>query len=384
MSEFQLYHFKSIDRPLTEAERKEIGTWSSRTKPTATSATFTFSYRDFPKDAAAVVEKYFDAMLYASNWGTKRLMFRLPKDSVDAESLAAYTFDDEWAEDYIRLTARKNCFLLDICFRNEAGGTWLEEDSFDLDDLMPIREDILAGDYRSLFLIWMQFALGFSAAQEEENEEDGPDDETVEHTPPPVPANLAKLTGALQAFIDFFEINPELVASAQSVSPDGKTEASDFRQLIGNLKETEWTDWLMRLANGEPRLDKTFQKHLQQRTPSKMQVPVAGPSLVEMKALIRAKEKEHREQAAEAARLAHIQRMKQLVGQEDALWKNVDENLLKATGKSYDLAIDTLKDLHNLSVFLGKEADFKAKMRILREEFARKRTVLGRLDKAGL
>ena len=76
--------------------------------------------------------------------------------------------------------------------------------------------------------------------------------------------------------------------------------------------------------------------------------------------------------------------MKQLVGQEDALWKNVDNNLLKATGKSYDLAIDTLKDLHNLSVFLGKEADFKAKMRILREEFARKRTILGRLDKAGL
>ena len=104
----------------------------------------------------------------------------------------------------------------------------------------------------------------------------------------------------------------------------------------------------------------------------------------EMKTLIRAKEVEHREQAAEAARLAHIHRMEQLVGQEAALWKNVDENLLKATSKSYGLAIDTLKNLHDLSVFQGKEAGFKAKMRILREEFARKRAVIGRFDEAGL
>lgn len=383
MSEFQLFHFKSIDRPLTEAERKEIGTWSSRTKPTATSATFSFSYRDFPKDEEAVVEKYFDAMLYASNWGAKRLMFRLPKDSVDADSLAAYTFDDEWAEDYIRLTSHKTCFLLDIFFHNEGGGTWLEEDSYDLDDLTPIREDILTGDYRSLYLIWMQFALGVSADPEEENEEDGPDDETEAHIPPPIPANLATLTSALQAFIDFFEIAPGLVATAQSVSPDGKTEAPDFRLLIGNLPDNERTDWLIRLANSEPRLDKTFQKYLQQRSPSKMQAPVAGPSLLEMKTLIRAKEIEHREKAAEAARLAHNQRMEQLVGQEGVLWENVDENLLKATSKSYDLAIETLKDLHDLSVFQGKEADFKSKMCVLREQFARKRAFLERLGMAG-
>ncbi|HRI61034.1 MAG TPA: hypothetical protein PK228_14950 [Saprospiraceae bacterium] len=384
MSEFQLYHFKSIDRPLTETERKEIGTWSSRTNPTANSATFTFSYRDFPKDEETVVEKYFDAMLYAANWGTKRLMFRLPKDSVDAESLAAFTFDDEWAEDYIRLTARKTCFLLDICFRNEAGGAWLEEDSYDLDDLTPLREDMLAGDYRSLYLIWIQFALGFSVDKEEENEEDRPDDETIDHTPPPIPANLAKLTGALQAFIDFFEIDPDLVAAAQSVSPASKTEAPDFRQLIGNLAKTERTDWLMRLANGEPRLDLTFRKHLQQLAPSKKRAPMAGPSLVEMKALIRTKEKERLDRNAKAAQQAHIQRMEQLVRQEDALWENVEKNLLKATSKSYDLAIDTLKDLRNLALYQGKEAGFNVKMRILREQFARKRGLIGRFDEAGL
>ena len=65
------------------------------------------------------------------------------------------------------------------------------------------------------------------------------------------------------------------------------------------------------------------------------------------------------------------------------MWENVDENLLKATSKSYDLAINTLKDLHDLSVFQGKEADFKSKMHVLREPFVRKRGLLERLDKAG-
>jgi len=58
MSEFQIYQFKSIDRLLTDAERKEIGSWSSRTKPTATSATFTYAYGDFPKQKAHLPDIY--------------------------------------------------------------------------------------------------------------------------------------------------------------------------------------------------------------------------------------------------------------------------------------------------------------------------------------
>lgn len=40
MSEFQLYQFKAVDRPLTTEEQREVGSWSSRTQPTSTSATF--------------------------------------------------------------------------------------------------------------------------------------------------------------------------------------------------------------------------------------------------------------------------------------------------------------------------------------------------------
>ncbi len=170
MSEFQIYQFKSIDRPLTDAERKEIGTWSSRTNPTATSATFTYAYGDFPRDEEKAVEQYFDAMLYVANWGTKRLIFRLPKDLVDSEALSAYTFEDEASMDTISLKECTSCYLLDIHFSNEEDGAWLSEDDYNLDNLAPLRDNIIEGDYRALYLVWRQFAQ-YATAEEDEEEE---------------------------------------------------------------------------------------------------------------------------------------------------------------------------------------------------------------------
>jgi hypothetical protein len=384
MSEFQLYHFRSIDRPLTEAERKEIGSWSSRTYPTATSATFTFSYRDFPKDEEKVVEKYFDAMLYASNWGTKRLLLRLPKPLADVQTLVAYTLDDEWSDDLIRLTERDTCYLLDLYFHNEEGGTWLEEDSYDFDDLTPLRDDILSGDYRALYLIWMQFALGFSLYVDEAEEEDPDEEPMPDHVPPPVPANLSRPTSALQSVIDFFEIDPDLVAAAQAISPNAKTATPNFSTRIAGLPENEKTDWLLRLANSEPRLDKTFQKHLHTLAAGKKPASTASPSLEEMKALIHVKEKERQAQEAESARLAHIEKMKQLAREEAALWKSIDLNLLKATGSSYDKAALILKDLQDLAEYQGGMQGFKAQMKAFREQYARKKALIGRFDAAGV
>ncbi|MBD2621306.1 MAG: hypothetical protein PX481_04915 [Microcystis sp. M53603_WE2] len=42
MSEYQYYEFQAIDRPLTQEERAAISQLSSRVKPTATSASFTY------------------------------------------------------------------------------------------------------------------------------------------------------------------------------------------------------------------------------------------------------------------------------------------------------------------------------------------------------
>jgi hypothetical protein len=86
VSEYQFYEFRSIDRPLTTKEQQVIGGWSSRTYPTSTGATFTYSYSDFPQNPKQVVAKYFDAMFYIANWGSKQLMLRFPKEVLCSSS----------------------------------------------------------------------------------------------------------------------------------------------------------------------------------------------------------------------------------------------------------------------------------------------------------
>lgn len=50
MSEFQQYQFQVVDQALTEDQRKEIHSGSSRAVVSATSATFVYHYGDFRQD----------------------------------------------------------------------------------------------------------------------------------------------------------------------------------------------------------------------------------------------------------------------------------------------------------------------------------------------
>ncbi|MCF8247319.1 MAG: hypothetical protein K9J37_19820 [Saprospiraceae bacterium] len=96
MSEFQCYKFKTIDRPLTESERREVDGLSSHGQVNNTSAIFTYQYGNFKHKPETVLVKYFDAMLYYSNWGTRRLMFRLPAKLVDEKAIKPYLYGEEY------------------------------------------------------------------------------------------------------------------------------------------------------------------------------------------------------------------------------------------------------------------------------------------------
>ena len=95
MSEYQFYEFRSIDKPLTETEMDEIASWSSRTDPTPHGAAFVYNYGNFGRDELKVVEQYFDALFYISNWGSARLVFKFPRDLLDLEAVGRYCMFEE-------------------------------------------------------------------------------------------------------------------------------------------------------------------------------------------------------------------------------------------------------------------------------------------------
>src|SRR5712691_10253954 len=90
MSEYQYYEFQAIDRPLTENEMGQLRSCSTRARIKPTSFVNEYSWGNFKGDEDAWMEKYFDAFLYLTNWGTRVFKLRLPARLLDASTARAY------------------------------------------------------------------------------------------------------------------------------------------------------------------------------------------------------------------------------------------------------------------------------------------------------
>lgn len=312
-------------------------------------------------------------MIYFANWGTRQLLLRLPARLIDAGAIEQFCFENTWSADCITLSKRGDYYLLDIFFSDEEGeGWWMEEDDFDIDDLGQIREALFQGDYRALYLIWAKFALMIDA----ESEEIPP--------PPAVPANMNNLTPALEALIDFFEINQDLVAAVQSFSGDTKKREVDNGKLLDQLPKEELVQWLQRLLEGEINLQVLLTRHLEQMLPNKKNVSSKTLLPAELQELI--KEEEHKRLAKEAAeaQVAYIKKMEKFEKKETAMWDAVYHNISQATGKSYDLATETLIDLKNLAAYQHQEEKFGANMQELYEKYRKRSALIRRWENEGL
>jgi hypothetical protein len=208
MSEYQYYEFQTIDRLLTGQEQQEVSALSSHIDVTSSRAVVTYNWGDFKHDPRTVVASYFDAFLYTANWGTRRLIFRFPKALLEPAKIEPYCVDDN-----VSLTAAGRSWLLEIEWHEEDGGS---EPDGELSGLIQLRNDILEGDYRVLYLAWLMAATVQGWLDMDEGEPE-----------PPVPAGLQHLTPALRYFVAVFGIDPHLVHSAAAASPAPEAALSD-------------------------------------------------------------------------------------------------------------------------------------------------------------
>lgn len=90
MSEYQCYELLALDRPLTLEEEAALRAISTRADITTTRFWNEYEWGDLKADPAKLVERYFDAHMYVADWGTHRLILRVPTKRVDARALRAY------------------------------------------------------------------------------------------------------------------------------------------------------------------------------------------------------------------------------------------------------------------------------------------------------
>jgi hypothetical protein len=266
MSEYQYYGWQALDRPLTAAERAAVDKLSSHIEVSAAHASVEYQWGDFKHDPIQVLARYFDAFQYYANWGAERLAFRFPKSLLDADRLEPYL----WTE-CVDLQTFDDHYILHFRAPEADEPPEWEGEGEGLDELSPLRADILQGDLRSLYLASL---LGIVANLYLDNDED----EAEAELEPSVPSGLGQLTPTLEAFIRFMRIDPFLVAAAAEASPPlADVSSAFFAATIAQLPRAESDAFLQRLLQGEANLHVALRRRLEELADGNEQAPPEAP-----------------------------------------------------------------------------------------------------------
>jgi hypothetical protein len=380
MSEYQYYEFQAIDRPLTAGEMKELRASSSRASITPTRFRNIYHYGDFRGEPLALMERYFDAFVYVANRGTRRLMLRLPRVDLDPPAAGPYAFADS-LEAHVRGDRVILAFDSEDDWREEIEWITDEEAESWLPQLLPLRAELAEGDRRALYLGWL---TGFEMMEE---------DEAVE---PPVPPGLRDLSPALRALTAFLRIDPDLLAVAAAASLDlpSPPEPADQQRWIAALPPAEKDALLLQLAGDANAARAALQRRLRQETAPWADSRSGERTVAQLLEAAEAHRAERERQEAEQEALARAKQERKaaartayldtLVGKEEALWGQVATLIAAMKPKEYDRAVQILADLRDLAARGNTNREFAARLAALREEYAKRRGLIDRLDKAGL
>ena len=243
MSEYQYYEFLALDRPLTTAEQAEVRRLSTRATITATSFTNEYHWGDCKGSPDELMRRYYDAHLYFANWGTHRVMFRLPRTVLDPGLAEQYGVDPQ-----VTVSATPDYVILDMTSEDEPGD-WEEDLQDSLSAVVGVRSELAAGDLRPLYLAWLS---GYGTWERDEDAFDDEDEDVVE---PPVPAGLRSLTASQHALADFLRVDADLLDVAAETSaalPDARQDPGALAAHIAAISASEKDRLLGLVAAGQP------------------------------------------------------------------------------------------------------------------------------------
>lgn len=386
MSEYQYYEFQAIDRPLTKDEREQVRALSSRARISATHFVNEYHYGNFRGDERKLVEQLYDAHLYFANWGSRRLMLRLPTTLLPARSAEPYC-----VEDALTCWTRNGHLLLDFAYSAEDGGEWDFETSFTLASFTALRTELAAGDLRPLYLAWL------SALTRWELEEDIDEDEYTSTIEPPVPAGLAQLTCPQQALVDFLHIDPHLLTAAARAGGAAPSQAIDkdalaawIRALPQHEKDALLLDAALGAAPqpGPALLARHRAASHGQAEPSTATRRRSAAELLDAAHEVRSEHTRQQEQArAQARRAEQLTReshLDHLAENAEQAWQDIANLIGQKQPGPYDAAVTLLKDLREVHDRTDTVEEFTRRLHDLREQHRAKSSLMRRLTDANL
>lgn len=372
MSEYQFYDFYSIDRPLSREDLETIDGYSSRVKLSSRRASFVYHYSDFRYDEEEVLNDFFDVMLYVANWGSRRLLMKFPSNLVSYQELKQYEIDASYDfNQVIKIFKKGPHVLIDMYHSIEEGG-WMDGEGT-LNELLPLRSQILNRDYRVLYLGWIHLASVNPEMSSELCE-------------PTVPANLKELDYSLESFVNFWEIDWDLIRAASELSEEEEIITDeDLASQIEHLSDKERNQYLIELLHNEVKAKNELRKRLREL--------YAGPieskkgysrTLAELQAGMANHQKIRLERERLEAEELHRKKMVKIEKEELKMWQEVSENAHLKTSKGYDKATEILKVLKEYYDYKQNQALFDNKLGDFLDSFGKSAAFRRRMQSKGI
>lgn len=212
-------------------------------------------------------------------------------------------------------------------------------------------------------------------------------DEVVEPLP-----GIGPLTGALQAFADFFGIDPDLVqAAAESGASGSALSADDLRTVLAALPENEKTEFLLRVVDGDRHVAAELRRKMRRPLPAHLLLQrTAGVLWARAQEIANRRERadaerrevERRRQAKQAERERRA-RLRSLKQHGAAVWREIEDEIERRNSAGNDRATSLLCDLHVLAVEEGSQSDFARRLAAIRARHGRKVKLIERLNGLG-
>jgi hypothetical protein len=380
MSEYQYYEFLAIDKPLTAEEMAALRALSTRARITPTSFINEYQWGEFKGNPDELMKRFFDAHVYVANWMMAIFKVRVPMAAISKGTVEAMAVSDS-----LKFRTTKTHWII----------TWRLEESedygrFGMEDgrgwmarLAPVRDELLRGDLRSLYIGWLAAVTAEMM-----------DDDELE----PLPVEgLRSLTAAQQALAEFLEVDKDLLAGAGMGSPTQQDVAASQEEMddwLGSLRRDEVTGLLKLLLAGQGQeaartLRNRFAEWQRGLRGARTEAPRRtvgelrenAESAKQMRLDQKKREQKQREIRRRKERETYL---KNLSKDFPKAWKAVRKTIERGSGSAYDEACQVLVDLSEAYSAHATQKAFQQKLGKFMAAHLQRKALIQRLVKAGI
>jgi hypothetical protein len=340
-----------------------LRTISSRARITATNFINHYEWGDLEGDPRKFMERWFDLHVYVADWGARRLMLRLPARCVSRGDIDCFI---GW-DDRIEVWTSGDNLIVDIGRDEEVADDWDEGTGWP-GAIAPLRGDIISGDLRLFYLLWLM------AAQDELVPED-----EVEPMP-----RISPLTGALESLAEFLVIDPDLVAAAAELGAgDTSLSRDEMRLALAAIPEREKVE-LLRAVDGDSHLGAELRNRFRKKSPTSQRTAGAlrrraqEISEARQRAEAERREAERRREVAEAEKARRV-RLDTLKRRGAVVWQEIEKEIERRNPAGYEVAMGLLCDLQALATDKQSQDDFGRRIAAIRARHEKKGKLIERL-----